>query len=346
MKTIYTLILAALLFSCKKTISIDTNPYSNATVYAAGTIFNGSKKLACVWKNGVPTIISDVNNTAYVTSIAVSGNNDVYVGGSEVKGGSGGFKEVATIWKNGIPLYLTDISSNADNTVRALYLSGNDVYASGNFESRAAVWKNGAVQKLTSDSLASYANGLFVQGNDVYVVGSIMEVDFVNVKIKQTAVLWKNGVMTKISDKQSNAVSVYVSGNDVYITGLAINDNKKLAPTLWKNGTPTLLENNTTDAEVRALAVSGTSVYVAGNIDNGTGRYTARVWKNNTLFGFDNTGYINNIFVLGQDMYAVGAIPNDYGGNKAVLWKNGRSYEYPAANAAQQNEINALYVTQ
>lgn len=56
------------------------------------------------------------------------------------------------------------------------------------------------------------------------------------------AKLWKNGIGTNLTNGTINsyASSVFVSGNDVYVTGIE-NSNKAL---FWKNNVPTTLAGN------------------------------------------------------------------------------------------------------
>ena len=117
---------------------------------------------------------------------------------------------------------------------------------------------------------------------------------------------------------------------DVYVAGY-----EEDAPMLWKNGEPTKLSHNGTDAIATAVFVSGNDVYVAGLecvYDNGQDqedppRYVGVFWKNGVISRFTDLAgkaelEVNDLFVSGNDVYLVG---QDKFGEKptAMLWKNG-----------------------
>ena len=332
------LILAVTLFSCKK----DNTPppidnTSNAKVFLAGALYNGKKSVATLWKNNISADFSDGTYNAYPTGMYVSGN-DVYVAGSEAKA-RGGIFEVATIWKNGTAIYLSDTNNTSHAYANAVFVSGTDVYAAGFLESRATVWKNSVTKKLTADSLISFANTVYVSGNDVYVGGSMSKA-FLN--SQQTAVIWKNGIATSLSDTISVVHSVYVAGNDVYAAGQMYNGRSGRA-TIWKNGVPQSLSSNSSDANAVAVMVSGNDVYVAGNVYNGS-NYMVTVWKNGLptflTSGMSSNANVSGLFILDKDVYVSGTE-----NNTAKVWKNGVATEYKNSNTSYNCNITAVFVT-
>jgi hypothetical protein len=323
-------ILAVTLLGCRK----DNNPpiidnSSNTKVFLAGALYNGKKNVATLWKNNISADFSDGVYNAYPTGMYVS-DNDVYVAGSEAKG-RGGLFEVATIWKNGTAIYLSD----TNNTSHAY---ANAVFVSGFLQNRATVWKNGVTTKLTADSLISFANTVYVSGNDVYVGGSMSKA-FLNAQ--QTAVLWKNGIAIRLSDTISVVHSVYVAGNDVYAAGQMYNGKSGTA-TIWKNGVPQYLSSNNNDANAVAVVVSGNDVYVAGNMYNGS-NYIATVWKNGVpifLTSGMNNANVSGLFILDKDVYVSGTE-----NNTAKVWKNGVATEYKNSNTSYNCNVTAVFVT-
>lgn len=243
---------------------------------------------------------------------------DVYVAGWE--------REDPMLWKNGEPTKLPQ--KDEGSVATAVFVSGNDVYVAGlecvydggqdqENPSRyvGAFWKNGVISRFTD--LAGKAdgieiNGLFVSGNDVYVVGQDKFGE------QPTAMLWKNGMAEPLSDgsKFARAYSVFVSGNDVYVAG----DHDGVA--LWKNK---ILSKYTNDSysEAHSVFVSGNDVYVAGRDSK-----TATLWKNGVaekLTDGSNTAYANSVFVSGNDIYVVGFEERN-SKKVAMLWtKRGES---------------------
>ncbi len=81
------------------------------------------------------------------------------------------------------------------------------------------------------------ANAIAVDGNDIYVAGNMTNSEQIT-----TAVIWKNGVATKLTDGTSNAeaIAIAISGGNVYVSGYMNN----LQAVYWKNGTVNPLANS------------------------------------------------------------------------------------------------------
>jgi hypothetical protein len=196
---------------------------SGSDVYVAGIeVQTGSRipPVLTVWKNSVPQILSDRTGDIYC-SVFVSGN-DVYVTGNTA--GS-----TSKMWKNGVECY------TKNGTVSSIFVSGNDIYETGsedrdNFITIDKVWKNNEELYTLYDSRKQFnarANSICVSGSDVYAAGcEIRDNGFV-------AMLWKNGIPQSLGKETvpSEASSVFVFGNDVYVAGYA-----EEAAAVWKNG--------------------------------------------------------------------------------------------------------------
>jgi hypothetical protein len=148
---------------------------------------------------------------------------------------------------------------------------------------------------------------------------------------RSIARIWNNNVIQDLSNGQNDAraYAVTVSGNDVYVSGIA---DDGLDAILWKNGNAQVLMNGgpihdgMTGADAKSIIVSGSDVYVAGTIwavVHLGGSSEAVLWKNGVtqILG---QGWANSVFVSGNDVYVAGFIFNTNSiPSGAALWKNG-----------------------
>ncbi|MCP4132409.1 MAG: hypothetical protein GY754_15665 [bacterium] len=119
----------------------------NDDIYISGF---GDSNVACYWKNGVITHLTDISSTSMAVADSIYAvNNDIYVSGSYYNG----YMHVACLWKNGVK---TDLDNeNLRTRTSAMQVSGNDIYISGRcvsdndgVEVGPCYWKNGALIKL------------------------------------------------------------------------------------------------------------------------------------------------------------------------------------------------------
>ena len=295
------------------------------------------------WKNGNAVLLMDDTHDATANSLFVVGNN-VYIAGEE-RNSEG--KTFSKYWKhaNGEVQTITLSDGTSHDWGSSIFVSGNDVYVAGysysgdpfadqngngSGEHVAKYWKHGegtATVQTTTLSGGSFANSIFVSGNDVYVAGHGGSSKF-----------WKNGTMTDLSDG-NRAKSIFVAGEDVYIAGTikgsgTYSDDfaEGCQAIYWeKRGTSapqkiTLSGGN----EARSIFVVGEDVYIAGYAYNGS-VHTAKYWKRHgnedlqeiTLSG---GGIANSIFVLNGDIYVAGYDIDSNGSFvSAKYWKNGVS---------------------
>ena len=246
-------------------------------VYAAGVVIKDGVGRATWWKNGVETIVGDGTHPSSVFSIWVD-NSDVYLCGIVNKG-----TNIATYWKNGVEVSLDDDYSSA----KAIVVSNGDVYVAGTVfisnKSAATVWKNGVPQQISDGTYTEFVNDMFVQNNDVYVAGIAWNGG------KQVATYWKNSTKIFLSEEYTVATSIFVSGNDVYVSG-----RESTIATYWKNGTPTRVFTSGGFENAYDVTVSGDDVYVGGYKENG-----ALYWHKNGIVQLskDLQGEVRTLFV-------------------------------------------------
>ena len=176
-----------------------------------------------------------------------------------------------------------------------VYTTPTAVYPKGGWV--ANYWQNGVPVQLpgqsfpagphdsTNDLYAEYVSGIFVSGGNVYVSGGSNEYNYGVASSYQFARYWDQGVATSLVgnllDSSGGNITgspvttgIYVSGTDVYVTGVLAGSIPKQA-VLWKDGVASILGNGSANS----IFVSGSDVYIAGS-DVVNGVEYATYWKN------------------------------------------------------------------
>lgn len=214
------------------------------------------KDVATIWKNGTPIELTTGSNYAQARAIFVS-DNTVYAAGESTNADG---IAIATLWSNSSDDWSNKTVKNlSDGTnhayVQSVCVSGNDVYAVGyGYKDKtqyiAMLWKNDEPVKLLSEN-GSWAYSVCVANGHVYVAG--WEYKIYNGKECAVATLWTDGVATAMTTEQksSQARCVFVSGEDVYVSGF-LGD----VAVIWKNGKPTGLSDGKNTAAITSVFVT------------------------------------------------------------------------------------------
>lgn len=221
-------------FASGKDISV-----ANGDIYIGG-IKNESDYVTSIvyWKNGqLVTVASGTVGWTGGGYIVVRGD-DVYVAGL--------LAGVPTYWKNGTAVAMEGGAGQVTSLAVAdngdVYVAG---YAFGN-PSLAQYWKNGERHVLGVGENASYASearGIFIEGDDVYVVGWEKILRPTGAGSVSVARYWKNGEAVNLTDgtNRAEANSIFVMDGEVHVVGVESMD--RMRATYWRNGEAVRLSN-------------------------------------------------------------------------------------------------------
>jgi hypothetical protein len=209
---------------------------SGNNVYVSGSQETAGQRQAKYWVNGTEHNLTDGAKYAVANSIFVSGN-DVYVAGNMNEP-----TERARYWKNGSEVLLSQTSGTIRSVANNICVNGSDVYVAGYQQFDAAnggkyiatVWKNGTPTLLGTSTNNSYATGVAVKNNNIYVAA------YENEQGVNIARVWKNNIiMTNLSngsiDAQTSSIFITAQEN-VYVAGYSGNINSGIQAKYWKNG--------------------------------------------------------------------------------------------------------------
>jgi hypothetical protein len=270
---------------------------------------------------------------------------DVYIGGHE--------NYFPTFWKNNIPTQLENHGKNG--AISSIKVNDNTIFCLGSLansttpgDSSYYIWKNNSIfitldQGFTPSDFA-------VDGNDIYIIGFVNDPQSGNYQGK----LWKNGVLSSLtSTGEESLSSITIVNHDVYVAGYIYEGNKSYAA-YWKNNTPTLLTNGTTNCAVNTIEVFENDVYVTGFEENSSNVSVAKYWKNGVPTSLTNGNHnatAGAIRFKNKDIYVNGVEYNASGDEVLKYWKNGAetiltngNYYYPAINSMEIIDNNVITI--
>lgn len=222
----------------------------NNVIYVLGQEKNPSDNFEnkiVLWKNGVKQYITDGKNPGCPTSLFVSGDK-IYITGFESPVNNPSQKQYKLWMPDNEPTY----NFPEDFRANSICVSNGNIYVAGEQGIQVAVWKNNNVTIVpNTTNCRAYAISVF--GDDVYLAGTALNLQTTKFFIR----VWKNGVPTDYSDglHEAFATSMFVAGDDVYVSGYEWNDNIKMVAKIWKNGVATSLSDGTSNAEANCVFV-------------------------------------------------------------------------------------------
>jgi hypothetical protein len=308
---------------------------------------------------------------AWVVAIAVSGS-DLYVGGDFTNAAGIPAADYVARWNGSIWSALGSSSGNGalNNSVRALAVSGSDLYVGGGFDDAAGIptadniakWSGSAWSAVGSNgsgngAINNWVQVLTVSGSDLHVGGyftnaaGIPEADRVATwNGTAWAALGSNGV--GIGALNGPVLALAVSGSDLYVGGnfanaAGIPEADIIAR--WNGSAWSALGSNgvgigALNYQVSALAVSGTDLYVGGAFYNAAGiaaadyiaRWNGSVWSALGSNGSGDgalSGPVWALAVSGSDLYVGGGFSYAAGTASNVAKWNGSAWSALGSSA-------------
>lgn len=299
------------LFGCSKD---DPNPI-DSTVHLAGFVGayagipGATYPVASYWKDGAYTDLTHDSIYSQVNSLYVDGGS-VLIGGNRRVVNS---PSAAVFWQDG----KETVIEGAFGEPNLITSRNNNLFGVWHDLSIGAVFsKNGIAQPFIDTAQNIGPTGLALLGDDMYISGCSTYHDWTSADSKtyQHAQCWKNGQLIFRESELSNAMSIFIHQNDIYMAGYFDN---VAAPNsnacYWKNGQRV----NLTGVKAIALSVfvADTHVYVSGVMDN-----QAVYWKDGELIVLTTPGPYSaaySIFVQGTDVHVAGV---EHG--HPAYWKN------------------------
>ena len=243
------------------------------------------------------------------------------------------YATLSNYWEDSVRYDIT----NGDHSTytSAIFSSGNQVFVAGLADRNIptpGLWIDGTSKDLSTTDKSAISNitGIYVSGNDIYMVGDGPDAQG-SYQNGSQAKLWKNGITIPVytGARQSQAVGVTVNGTDVYVSWSMVNSSGYLNSMYNKNDQTFILGDTNSNSEPGCICYSGSDIYIAGNISDTTyNSWEGGYWKNGIferLIGLTGESYATGICVSGKDVYVSGNlhVPGATGVNYAMYWKNG-----------------------
>lgn len=345
-------ITAIFFYGCKKGGGTNNPPNGDESVNInfAGQTDEGEGGDACVWKNGVKTVLPGVMG-GQPNSISFNGD---FVGGRTWQdGGQTRFSPCFWSGKNRTDLPLLD--PRGDGWVASIDIGGGNVYAAGTASDSLeffansgwrylpCYWAGGKVTQL--ELLNGFGSG-WAESIAVLPGGGISSVYIAGTSHADNGYdepcLWSNTITSgpnaggfgsaQLSSfgYGGSAMAVCLDQNNWYVAGYIYNQDDMDIPCVWTEGSRTELNRPSANhkGSASAICLNGLQVCVAGNVSGGGGNVPC-VWVNGTrtdlpTLGFDSKAI--SIQVIKGDIYVGGYVYSNGSTSHPCYWKNGELF--------------------
>jgi hypothetical protein len=288
---------------------------------------------------------------APVFAVAANGN-DVYVGGSFSR--IGGVKASQIAMWNGAQW--SALGAGVGGVVQAIAVSGSNVYF-GTGE-QLYVW-NGHALDVVGGGVAG-VKAIALSGSDLYVGGSFTVAGGVSANgiAKWNGSSWSalgSGMTNTVRAIAINGNDVYAGGDFVSAGGVSANGIARWDGTSWHPLADGVTGCNNCTPQVYAVAVNGSDVYVGGRFNTAGGVSASGIAKWNgaswSPLGTGISNFVYSIAISAGDIVAAGAFTTagGIGANNIARW-NGSDWSafgggVTAQTPGQSSSIAAIAVS-
>lgn len=316
---------------------VDAVAIGGGNVFAGGSFVNADGLVAnsiASWDGTEWSVLGlglsfNASSSPVVNAIAVSGNN-VYVGGVFTSAGGVPAKNIAK-WDGANWSALGSGVSGPNNTqgeIRAIAVSGANVYVGGQFATAGGVTGNSIAKwdgvswsalgsGITDGGSVQFVGAIGISGSDVYVGGFFSTAGgvAVNNMARWNGAGWSD-VGGGLTGGTPSVFAIAVSGGDVYVGGTFNTAGAVSANNIakWNGSSWTALGSGL--SRVNAIAVSGSDVYAGGDQTFiGPTLHIVAKWNGSTWSALDGgvggaiSGIVptlRGIAVSGSDVYVGG----------------------------------------
>jgi surface protein len=282
---------------------------------------------------------------------------------------------IAKVDATGIGALDATWNPDANNTVRALVLSGTDLYVGGAFSTIGGQFRNcvaklstagtGAADATWNPDAGNTVRVLLLSGTDLYVGGDFTTMGGLSynrlAKVSTTGAGLVDATWNPNAD--NTVLALAFSGTNLYVGGtfaaIGVITRNRLVRIQKSNGELDLTWNPNPNNIVSALALSGTDLFLGGSFTTVGGTARNRIAKVSTTgagtldatWNPNATSTVNALLVSGTDVYVGGAFngTNSIGGQTrnrlAKLSATGTGAADATWNPGSSGTVNALLLS-
>jgi len=244
----------------------EVGPAVDNTVHLGGYVSDTNKDgdgVASYWKDGVYSSLTSGDVISRVSSMYVDGSSVIIGGSTRIPSSVSN----AVIWKDGTETVIDDaiggpMIASRNNNLFGVWL--------GTWDTGWVFHKNGTTQPILDTAYNFAPMAMTIDGDDMFTSGYSSGPPLPpNYSPPQHAQCWRNGQLIFREDEVSNALSIFIHQNDVYMAGIFYPPGGLASiACYWKNGQRIDLTDGSKIAMAKSVFVSETHVYASGMIDN------------------------------------------------------------------------------